>query len=60
VEAKVSAEGRPEMIRVIKSIHPEVDARAVEAVRQWRFQPATLDGKPVAVYFVVSVNVDWR
>lgn len=29
---------------------------AVDAVQQWKYQPATLNGKPVAVYFNLTVN----
>jgi TonB family protein len=29
---------------------------AVEAIRQWRYEPATLDGKPVDVYFTVEIH----
>ena len=29
---------------------------AVEAVSTWRFEPATLEGKPVAVYYLVTVS----
>jgi outer membrane biosynthesis protein TonB len=28
----------------------------MEAVRRWRFKPATKDGKPVAMEAVVEVN----
>jgi len=36
----------------------ELAAAAVEAVLQWRYEPARLDGSPVPVYF--SVNVSFR
>lgn len=29
---------------------------SIEAVMQWRYQPATLDGKPIEVYFTVVVD----
>lgn len=29
---------------------------AVEAVRHWRYEPATLDGEPVAVYFTLKME----
>ena len=29
---------------------------AVSAVQQWKFKPATLNGKPVAVYYNLTVN----
>jgi len=28
----------------------------VAAVRQWKFKPATLNGRPVAVYFNLTVT----
>ena len=31
---------------------------AVEAVRQWRYRPAMLDGRPVDVFFTVFVDFD--
>jgi hypothetical protein len=30
----------------------------VDAVRQWTFTPAYLNGKPVAVAYVISVTLD--
>jgi outer membrane biosynthesis protein TonB len=29
---------------------------ALEALRQWRFEPAKMEGKPVKVYYVVTIN----
>jgi len=29
---------------------------AAEAMRHWRYEPATLDGKPVDVYFTVRIE----
>jgi outer membrane biosynthesis protein TonB len=31
---------------------------ALEALKDWRFEPATLDGKPVAVAFALTVNYE--
>jgi TonB family protein len=31
---------------------------AVDAVRQWRFKPATLDGRAVSVYFTLTVKFE--
>jgi protein TonB len=33
-----------------------LDQAAVEAVRTWRFRPATLNGRPVDVYYNLTVN----
>lgn len=33
---------------------------AMEGVRDWRFQPATLQGKPIAVHYMLTVNYRLR
>jgi len=35
-----------------------LDEKAIEAVRQWKFKPATKDGHPVAVQ--VNIEVSFR
>ena len=60
LEAFVTAGGRVGDVRVVKSVHPDVDTAAVEALRQWTFRPATRQGKAVAVYYTVTINIDWH
>lgn len=52
----VGPDGRPRDIRVSRSLGMGLDEKAVEAVRQWRFEPARKDGRPVAVQINVEVN----
>jgi TonB family protein len=54
----VDAQGKPQGVRVVKSIYPDLDARVVAAVRQFHFHPAKLDNQAVAqnVDLVVSVQ----
>jgi TonB family protein len=33
-----------------------LDQSAMDAVKTWRFKPATLHGQPVKVYFNLTVN----
>jgi len=54
----VDAEGHPRDIRIVRGLGFGLDARAIEAVRQWRFEPAMKDGKPVNVQ--VNVEVTFR
>jgi len=56
VETTIDTQGIPREVRVIKSDHPELSALAVQAVQQWRFQPGTMDGKPVDVLFNSTVR----
>ena len=52
----VNSRGLPVNVHVVRSVDREIDASAVEAVRQWRFEPARRDGKPVAVRVTVEIR----
>ena len=52
----ITPEGIPRDISVIKDLGMGLGERAVEAVSKWRFDPATIDGKPVAVKINVEIN----
>jgi protein TonB len=39
-------------------VHPDFAIAAVDAVRQWRFTPTLLNGKPVDVMMTVTVRFD--
>ena len=54
----VNAGGLPQDIKVQKSLGMGLDIEAIKAVRQWRFQPAMKDGKPVPV--MINVQVSFR
>lgn len=52
----VDETGHPRNIRVVRGLGNGLDAKAIEAVQQWRFQPAMKDGKPVNVQISVEVG----
>jgi TonB family protein len=52
----VGANGVPRDIRVVKSLDPGLDQKAIEAVGKWRFRPGQMDGQPVGVTFIIQVN----
>jgi len=52
----VGADGLPHDIKVEKPLGHGLDEKALEAVRQWRFQPALKDGKPVETQISVSIE----
>ena len=43
-------------VKVLKGLPSGLTEAAVDAVSKWRFEPATLEGKPVAVYYLVTVS----
>jgi protein TonB len=43
-------------VKVLKGLPSGLTEAAVDAVSSWRFKPATLEGEPVAVYYLVTVS----
>ncbi len=54
--AIVGIDGRVRDIRVFRSLGMGLDEKAIEALRNWRFEPGRKDGVPVAVQVGVEVN----
>lgn len=52
----VGSDGSPRNIRVVRPLGMGLDDKALEAVHQWRFKPATKDGEPVSVKVNIEVN----
>jgi len=55
LEAVISKEGTVENLTVVSG-HPLLIQAALDAVRQWRYQPTLLNGVPVEVVTTVDVN----
>jgi protein TonB len=56
LEAIITASGSVEDVRVLKSVNPLLDSAAQRAVQQWKYRPATLNGRAVRVYLTVTVT----
>jgi protein TonB len=52
----IDDQGIPRRARVLRSLDPGLDRKAVESLGGWRFTPATEDGKPVAATANVEFN----
>jgi protein TonB len=55
LEAVVDRQGRVEHVEILRSI-PLLDSAAVAAVRQWRYSPLLLNGKPERFVLTVTVS----
>ena len=60
LEVIINVRGRVCSVRVFRGLHPKIDQAMVEAVRQWTFIPASIDGRPVAVAYMITINFDLR
>ena len=56
VSFTVDETGTPQNIHLKKSVNPIVDERVLNAVRQYRYAPATLNGQKVAATIDLQVN----
>lgn len=57
VEAIINKQGNVTNVKVLKGLPMGLDQAAVDAVKKWKFEPATLpDGRPVDVIYTLTVN----
>ena len=52
----VSSKGIPHDIQIRESLEKDLDQSAIDAVQQWRFEPAKKKDKPVAVRVTVEIR----
>jgi protein TonB len=56
IEATIGPDGRVQDARVLHSVVPLLDRAALDAVRQWAYEPSWLNGVAVSVIMTVVVN----
>ncbi len=56
LQSIIDEQGNVTDVSVLKGLPMGLSEAAEAAVKQWKFKPATLNGKPVAVYFNLTVN----
>lgn len=55
LEVETDADGNVVRTKVLRSI-PLLDQAAIDAVRQWKYEPPLIDGRPRGIIFTVTVN----
>ena len=55
LDATIDPTGEVRDIEVLRSV-PELDQAAIDAVEQWRWEPTLVDGEPVSILMMVTVN----
>jgi protein TonB len=55
IEARIAESGRVENPHVL-SAHPLLRDAALAAVKRWRYEPACLNGAPVAVDYSILIS----
>jgi TonB family protein len=52
----VAADGKPQDLKVLRTLGLGLDEKAIAAVSNWQFQPGAKDGQPVNVQAQIEVN----
>jgi TonB family protein len=60
VEVVIDELGRVTFVAIRQSVHPVFDSELLAAARDWKYQPATLGGKPVKYRKLIQINVSRR
>jgi len=58
LQVAIDENGTVAGVEVARPLHPYLDFAAVQAVRQWTFEPATKDGKPILFTANITVVFD--
>ncbi|HVT61547.1 MAG TPA: TonB family protein [Thermoanaerobaculia bacterium] len=58
LQATIDERGNVIDVRPVKLLPMGLTEEALNAVRQWKFTPATLQGRPVKVFFTLTVNFE--
>ena len=56
LDAVIGTDGRIARLEIVRSNDERLTEAATEAVADWTFEPATLHGEPVAVYYTLTVR----
>jgi TonB family protein len=56
ISALVGSDGRVKRMQVLRRLGARLDESAMRTVKEWRFEPARKDGKPVAVLIQIEVG----
>ncbi len=64
-EALIGPDGRVRNVSVLRDLRlepalPQFSNAISDAIRQWRYRPATVAGKAVPVCMTVTVNINWK
>ena len=57
VEIVVDEQGRVTNVAIRESVHPVFDSALLSFARDWKYQPAMLNGKPVRYRKMIQINV---
>lgn len=56
VDALIDEQGNVTDVKLLQGLFTGLDESAMTAIKAWKFKPAELNGRPVPVYYTLTVN----
>jgi protein TonB len=56
MKAVISKDGSISALEIMSATNPVFNKAAIDAVRQWKYRPYTLNGEPTEVMTTITVN----
>jgi TonB family protein len=56
LEAVIGKDGSVQDLKVVKSVREDLDQAAIDAVKQWKFEPVLLNGEPIEVKTTIQIH----
>jgi outer membrane biosynthesis protein TonB len=56
-ETVIKEDGTVGDIRLLRGVDPEMDQAFMDSLEEYIFEPATLDGKPVPVRYILTLRI---
>jgi TonB family protein len=60
LEGMVETDGTIDRLRIVQRVDPDLDQHALDAVKQWQFEPGRKNGQAVPVRLVININFSTR
>ena len=57
IETVLTDHGEVCAARILRGLNVDLNARALAAIRQWRFTPVRVNGQPRAAFFNITVSI---
>jgi TonB family protein len=59
LQLKVDEQGKAQDVQIVRSVNPMLDERVLEAVREFRWRPASLDKQAIPIEMTLKVEVQY-
>jgi len=56
MEATIDVEGNVTEVKLLRGVRDDLDKAAIEAAREWKYEPTIYDGHPIEVLVTFTVS----